>query len=690
MNTNLEKIRIFKSLLNKTTKTAQLEAEFEKNPFLFSIFAAMHLKDQQTMWLIKLDSKDSYNKFNIKKHTYSIRRDLKTTTVKRAGEKVYNAELQKLGRPATAEEKAAAQKKAEQKMLSLAKRRMRMKWLIGDRMGMNKDVTAEVLATKHAGATGMQVQNIQVFEGTWREQSGTPKLLTISVWEKKFKTFEEYSADKNYNQDADAGKMPPLEFKGGNNLANDYLCYNDGDTKNSKWVSASNKISGLGQNLAIFLRHGDFDAIGKLGQNKGLVYNEKSKKYEMFGIDFGHAFSTANHLKYLSDDFSVGKTTYLLQQVKQKILGTEPQRYEMMYDTPYSEKMAGIHILLKQRGEPPIISEKVKDSFSEIWNNDSIKLGGHNIIFENEIKIYQDKIRDTQDKKSITRYKELIKEIQSTQEIANKTDKQILKVFGKRLNLTSDELDLLSGMEKLVSVSSEKSPNGAVILNEIRVDRKDRIEVQFDLDPTNNNRPIILKGKVTLRITPQGDNPINTQKAIHDVQKYLATININDVDYNKERGTIQIPVSQISKLKSVLSDQNIRVAKGFETHPDQLPADFKHTIPGLNKNKIEIKPNTLPSPTKIGKKIFISKDMQKGMQNIRIGFSGKTKEDIKLGKTARLGKIAVGTGQMMLTNFNILTHLKTVAQKAHALQKDNGGKKNISPTQISSINKGKK
>jgi hypothetical protein len=548
-----------KAALSAIWDIEDLEKLFPSHPVLFAIIVDLieeknkkkPVDEKITAWMIKLDFKDPAHlirKFlGIKRVAPSRRRAEKTTTAKKKGEAAKNKALKKGLTLAEAERAQKIAVKKHAKLYNAAR------WIAqGNRVSQSVEAVREVVATNHARMAGLDCQMIQCIDGQWQIEDGAPKVLIAAVWEKGFSTFDELKKGK--------GTLPGLEFRGGENLSEaNYLAY---EKSPGRWASASHLIPHLGKNLALFLRHGDRDAIGKIGQNKGISFDEAGNP-RLFGIDFGKSFKLPKLLDSLQDDFS------FLQPSQDD--GKNLVNYALFYDTPYVDRMAGIHILAKQHGLGLTLPEHVKQSFASIWDNEEIKADSHLLAFETEIAHYRDLMAQAVDKlredgipskerlilkKKVTSYQKIIKAIEKMREVSIRNDEKILAVFSSRLLLTDKEVSLLDNLEKLIATqASHLSKNGEVALNHLHVDRQDRIPVQFQLDPSTRDTPPEQRTRITLVV---GGDGAKKSEALRKMQELLVAGEVEGILVDAKNGTLSFPGSEFLSVCSLCSEENIK------------------------------------------------------------------------------------------------------------------------------------
>ena len=557
-----------KTALINVKNVVDLEKLFPSHPVLFTITVdlieeknkAKALDEKISAWMIKLDFKDpshfTRKIFGIKRVAPSRRRAEKTTTSKKKGEAAKNKALKK---GLTLAEAERAQKMAIKKYARIYNA---ARWIAqGSRVSQSIEAVREVVATNHARLTGLDCQMIQCVDGQWQIEDGIPKVLIAAVWEKGFSTFDELKKAKR--------TLPGLEFRGGENLSeSNYLAY---EKTPGQWVSASHFIPHLGQHLALFLRHGDRDALGKIGQNKGISFDEAGNP-KLFGIDFGKSFKLPKLLDSLQDDFS------FLQPSQDD--GTNLVNYALFYDTPYVDRMAGIHILAKQHGLKLTLPDHVRQSFADIWDDTAIQAGSHLQAFDTEIdhfrSLLQEKKRQLRINKmalkekiilknQVKSYQKIIKAIEKMKAVSIRNDEKILAVFSARLLLTDKELSLIDNLEKLIAVkASQVSKNGEVSLNHLQVDRKDRISLQFQADPSTSGIPPEQRERITLVVS---ENDANPSLALGKMQALLKAGGVRGVLVDIKERTLSFPGSEFLAVCALCSEENIRKKRGVKDSP---------------------------------------------------------------------------------------------------------------------------
>ncbi|WED43185.1 hypothetical protein [Legionella cardiaca] len=285
-------------------------------------------------------------------------------------------------------------------------------------------------------------------------------------------------------------------------------------------IKRAKRVPGLGENLIFGLAIGDRDGIGKDAQNKGFASDA------FYGFDYGKPYEGDGVCSTLRDDFSFtnpwASTPEFMRGTSTIGVGRHKmyRNYSIFYDTPYSDRLMGVHLLKKMiTGENP--SEAIMASYPEqfrhelfriqqrtptpetllpslrearslcregspiqgLLDNLSVqistgKLQTFNLYFaEIKIDLIAQALKTGMPEKEL---EEHLKSIDSWAATAAISNQQILDTFQHRLNLTCQEVDFLDKMEKVFSPTSCMSHDGSVFLNFLRIRSPDE-RIPFQL-----------------------------------------------------------------------------------------------------------------------------------------------------------------------------------------------------------------
>ncbi len=189
------------------------------------------------------------------------------------------------------------------------------KGLLTSREIENKNAISEVFATAVARAHQMPAQKQYLLIGSYT--NGKLMITTDAEWETKFRPIE-----NNF-----AGQVKSQPY-----LHNYYVIPSQklNRVSNPKYQAALDTFACAAQNFMLMLLQADDDGFGSKLQNKGRI--DINGTTELYGIDFGHAYRTANDLvNDLSLDFTLSKD--LIKKYK---------NYSILLDSPPTDKMLGL------------------------------------------------------------------------------------------------------------------------------------------------------------------------------------------------------------------------------------------------------------------------------------------------------------------------------------------------------------
>ncbi len=242
----------------------------------------------------------------------------------------------------------------------------------------------------------------------------------------------------------------------------------------------------MGTLLAMQLFMEDPDFIGAYGQNKGL------KDGNIFMIDLakglrGSKFTKIadslqnnGHFKLSIESFA--KSPFDLFNLSRHFLF---RNSTMLYDVPFSENMMGFHILNQfvNGDSDPAIIQSFGIEFQERFKG--VKKEGLHKIFEKHIENLELMKQVLISKEDIEEIDGYISEIEKNRDIAIENANRILRVFKSRLQLTAQELDLLSNLEKITSNTYDLTDDRRTQISHLQVETKSRIPWEITTSPAN-------------------------------------------------------------------------------------------------------------------------------------------------------------------------------------------------------------
>lgn len=435
----------------------------------------------------------------------------------------------------------------------------------------NKNALLECMAARIANVSGMETHEQGMVFGTYRD--GHPKLMTLTAWKDGFSDFEgklaggsklhgNYFVEMDTERDASGNKQPKKDKDG--------------------YFISDNSITDLGENLALVLRQGDYDVLGGKGGNKGF-FNKK-----LFGIDFGHAYREKNPIMdTLQDNFSF--------DFEGPNKPKNPfKNITVFYDNPLSEKMKGIHYLIKQRtGQNP--SDEIMEAYGPEFRAKINRIQKDNdlAVFDTYIA-KMEALAERENKKAPPNggasYLELAEKIKESKKIAMETDASMLKIFEARKNLLPKELNFIDSIEKLLSKTDNLSPGstvppiGKVKLNHLRVIAP-RVVCQLAPDKINGLNQLTISAK----------DPNDAKEKIEQLKKFSHEAIKGDIqfDYRSGKITISCDNQQLTKMIEKFNENAVAVYKKQPTlnversekaHIEPLPK-IKDNMPKSSKPK---------------------------------------------------------------------------------------------------------
>lgn len=409
------------------------------------------------------------------------------------------------------------------------------------------------------------------------------------------------------------------------------------------FLVSEDRISGLGESLAAFITMGDRDGIGEIGQNKILRKLDKPRgkfTHEFFGIDFGKAYENNENTILnkkkgnLQDDFS-----FINSDVrKERFLNVS-----ILYDNPLREKMKGIYLMaaLRNKLDPEqknkIVAE-FRDKNNPAYDPDfANKLEGYPESIKKQYSNPNELIHKTQDgdiirtsngdlflikleeskyrglaaegakklenqslskkerailKNEVKEYLAYADRLNEVYKTAQETDKAMLEVFEKRMNLTPSQLDVIDNFEKLTAKkASVLSGDGKVILNHIEVKREDRVAWQIT--------PPLPDGDKNFRLYCEADKAEHSN-ILKKLNKYAENSELKDIiqkiKLNETTGKIEatLTTEELNLLSKILTEES--VVKARKEDKSFTGAKLFRTQKQKNAFHAVLNPASEPSP----------------------------------------------------------------------------------------------
>ncbi len=385
-------------------------------------------------------------------------------------------------------------------------------------------------------------------------------------------------------------------------------------------VKHSKHVPGLGKNLIFGIAIGDRDGIGKEAQNKGLADES------FYGFDYGKTYEGEGVCVSLREDFtfedsyakapSIFRGSSLIGFARHYMY----RNYSIFYDTPLSERMAGLHLFRKMiTGENP--SEEVMKSYpglrQELFRIQELtpspqellhqlsdirstcqqggqlqalvdtyitqistgKLAPFDFYFAKiKIDLIQDAMEIGTPYEEMEQYTTFIDEMAAT---AAKSNHAILNVFEQRVLLTRQEIELIDKLEKIYSPTSVMSHDGTVFLNTMRFDPPTgRIPFQlkreengtYTLSTTNTTTAHQLKTDLDLDFI-QTSKGLSCTVTAENITKLMRGA---ELQYNNKREMLLVKptytLETFPNFDSLVNKDNSpkspRAELGFLWHPD--------------------------------------------------------------------------------------------------------------------------
>ena len=429
------------------------------------------------------------------------------------------------------------------------------KGLISSKRKENSNAVLECLANDIAKAYGMQCQDQSLIFGTYDNDS--LKIMTRCLWDNDIESLGEIRGNEENDSLAKLDQVDyEPQLKGKKFKSGRYFVKPGPDNL----MIANNDISDLGEQLALVLAHGDRDVLGSKGANK----HKKNGKF--FWLDVGHAFRGPNPLvKSLNDDFSFTQPDDVFKNIS------------AFLDNSLADKIKGMHYLNKLvtgQNPPPDVIEYYKKhdpSFIDKLNTTTT----FDNIFDQYIAKFE-ALKNTADHKTLAKeYNEIFVKLQKAKQNAEQSNKKILEIFGKRLQLSPVQLDILESFEKLTSKISLRSNDNRILLNYARVTK--RVAWQMTLENDN----CILK--------PEKDD----EKLKGIIQRYLKshnqTLDELGIVINEQDGlSIQLHKSKLPALHAIFNEKNIlqykeETTKDYSLHQEFISRTVQQKSPHLSE-----------------------------------------------------------------------------------------------------------
>ena len=462
--------------------------------------------------------------------------------------------------------------------------------MMGDRTKENANAILECLATDVAQTHGMLVQSQGLTFSRYGD--GFLKIMTHCKWESGLRVFQDCLAGDEGHQ------KYLLKVEGYNTEDQPVFAQSEKDKRRY----SEDSIIDLGFNLALLITENDRDAIGSTGQNKGKIKNR------LFGFDFGQAYRKKNTIvNTLSDDFSFAQST-----------GEDfIKNISMFYDTPLSERMTGIFFLYQisdqatrdenfnsaEQEKIQLAIEAYKTSSNDFSGEfkeriENIKPGAEEEKFAAYVASFEKfatEAKKNNDQVAADLFKEYAIKITAVKENAKAARVKMLQVFKERMQLNSQEVDLLDNLEKLTSKTSLLSNDGSVILNHLRIlpDQQSRLPLRvfgIRLEP-NRVRWSMEKTEESVKLSSAKMSAKKAQKIMTILKAYLAEnpalneyITMN-LEKDKKAGInfiLKCPQAQFAKVLAIFREESVIAYKHKIEEPNH-PAEHPVIRDGRDK-----------------------------------------------------------------------------------------------------------
>lgn len=412
------------------------------------------------------------------------------------------------------------------------------RWFTGTIHSQNKGAFLESMSTALAAESGMQTQKQGVISGSY-SVTKKQKLMTLTEYAEGFEDFSDTILggtlkDGNYIVKTEEVEVDGVKIKRPKREKDGFFY--------------AEETKDIGENLVVALRQDDYDFFGSAGGNKGI-----NKNGEFFGIDFGHAYMRKNKvIKTLKDDFTFDQP------------GKNPlKNISALYDNPLSEKMKGILILAKLRGEK--IPEEVIESYEEKYPGFKEKL--NNIKKDQDYRVFDVYLREAtelENRDISGSYTGLCKEIVKRRGRAVDADYSILKTFKDRMFLTAGQVDFVEAMEKLCSETTEFSPHVTKEMDKNFNTKRERYEKKFaklkielkklrgELDILESSdaseKDIVKKEK---EIKKKTEKLKKREKKLHDLYAENAVVRTNCLRIDPRSSRVECQLKKVGNIYTV-------------------------------------------------------------------------------------------------------------------------------------------
>ncbi|CAM4399506.1 MAG: hypothetical protein LEGION0398_MBIBDBAK_00217 [Legionellaceae bacterium] len=366
----------------------------------------------------------------------------------------------------------------------------------------------EALANDIARTSGMPVQEQTLYPSCYED--GTPKIMLKSKWLKNAKP------------------LGPLS--GG--LDNTYYNYR---VKPTFWhpdkiqFLANDSIPDLGMHYASILVQGDYDAIGKNGDNKLDVNGQ------LYGIDFGHSYRKPNKL--------------IIEMLPNLHFSAHTvRRYpniSVFFNIKRSELIKGflIYALLSGRTIPESLLTQYDKSFQEKIK--SLEPGSLNKLFNDYSRDFNE--RANNEPMYANEYRRIVEQIKATQSIVNDAIEKLLKKIGNRIYFGPKVHDFLENIEKIAmgpEGTTLRSPDNQTLLNHIRLTEQFREEWKITY---TKDEPYIFSNTFT--------SEKDAKEALKRIKEFAPTLSIS-----QESKTIKINcfIHELDTLSTLTDEERIK------------------------------------------------------------------------------------------------------------------------------------
>lgn len=365
----------------------------------------------------------------------------------------------------------------------------------------NRNAVRECLANDLSRLFGMEAQKLKIVKAEYED--GTSKLMLDGT---------------HMGNKVEGGVQKFEDFAG--KIKDGYIVDESGKSQQG--------IPDLGAKKIFFLLMGDRDAVGKRGDNKGMLINPDGSKV-FASIDPGHSLETgdgsalkedAMRHKNLHSDFSFDQPNKLFNRIDGGF-----KNFTVFDDTSFTDKFQGVIRLAEMResGEDVAIFDQYIQAFGEKGDLD----------FAKDLK-------------------------EMKEAYIARRDYILDEVFAQRLQFKDqpEVLSSLDALEKLTSDTATTSPSGEVELKHLRVVDRQEWHISKNED-----------GSITLSTTAKKTSQANELDSL--IQGLAAKNGMDPSSLNIEKAGKEIKItikeSDLDAFTQAFNEDNVKALK----HPPQ-------------------------------------------------------------------------------------------------------------------------